>query len=99
LFLYNRGADFRLTPKLQAFVNGNYLRFDRTEPLEILLFQQPFRHSIGTDLGIGLQYRPPLSENITIGGGTAALIPGRGFEEIYNGKTLFSLFANVKFQF
>ena len=35
LYLFNLGADFNVTPKLRAFVNGNYLRFDRTEPLEI----------------------------------------------------------------
>jgi hypothetical protein len=99
LFLFNLGADFDLTPKLRAFVNGNYLRFDRTEPLELLLFQRPIHRSIGTDLGIGFEYRPPLSENIVIRGGASALIPGHGFEDIYNGTTLFSLFANVRFQF
>lgn len=99
LFLFNLGADFELTPKLRAFVNGNYLRFDRTESLELLLFQRPIAHSIGTDLGAGLEYRPPLSENIVIRGGASALVPGDGFKQIYNGQTLFSLFANVRFQF
>lgn len=99
LYLFNLGADFNLTPKLRAFVNGNYVRFDRTEPLEILLFQHGIRHSIGTDLGAGVEYRPPLSENIVLTGGISSLVPGRGFEEIYNGKTLFSVFARIKFQF
>jgi Carboxypeptidase regulatory-like domain len=99
LYLFNLGADFNLTPKLRAFVNGNYLRFDRTEPLELLLFQRPVRHGIGTDLGAGVEYRPPLSENIVLTGGISSLVPGRGFEEIYNGKTLFSVFARIKFQF
>ena len=99
LYLFNLGADFNLMPKLRAFVNGNYLRFDRTEPLEILLFQHGIRHSIGTDLGTGVEYRPPLSENIVLTGGISSLVPGRGFEEIYNGKTLFSVFARIKFQF
>ena len=99
LYLFNLGADFNLTPKLRAFVNGNYLRFDRTEPLELLLFQHGIRHSIGTDLGAGVEYRPPLSENIVLTGGISSLVPGRGFEEIYNGKTLFSVFARIKFQF
>jgi hypothetical protein len=96
--LFNLGADFNVTPKLRAFVNGNYLRFDRTEPLE-LLFQRPIRHSIGTDLGMGVEYRPPLSENVVLTGGISSLVPGQGFEEIYNGKTLFSVFARIKFQF
>jgi len=99
LYLFNLGADFNVTPKLRAFVNGNYLRFDRTEPLELLLFQRGIRHSIGTDLGTGVEYRPPLSENIVLIGGVSSLVPGRGFEQIYNGKTLFSIFAKIKFQF
>ena len=99
LMLFNLGADFHLTPKLRAFVNTNYLRFDRTEPLELLLFQRPIVHSIGTDLGAGVEYRPPLSENIVVRGGASALLPGQGFKQIYNRQTLLSLFANVRFQF
>jgi hypothetical protein len=99
LMLFNLGADFNVTPKLRAFVNTNYLRFDRTEPLELLLFQRPIEHSIGTDLGAGLEYRPPLSENIVVRGGASALLPGQGFKQIYSGQTLFSLFADVRFQF
>lgn len=99
LLLFNLGADFNLTPKLRAFVNTNYLRFDRTEPLELLLFQRPIVHSIGTDFGAGFEYRPPLSENIVVCAGASALLPGQGFKQIYNGQTLFSLFASLRFQF
>ncbi len=99
IWLWNLGADFEVTPKLKAFVNGNYLRFDRTEPVEIVLFQRPIHHAIGTDLGIGAEYRPPLSENIVVRAGFSSLIPGRGFEDIFRGKTLFAGFASVKFQF
>jgi hypothetical protein len=48
---------------------------------------------------MGMEYRPPLSENMVLTGGISSLVPGRGFEEIYNGKTLFSVFASIKFQF
>jgi hypothetical protein len=80
-------------------VNTNYLRFDRTEPIELLLSQRPIDHSIGTDFGLGVEYRPPLTENIVIRSGASALVPGQGFKQIYDGQTLFSLFANVRFQF
>lgn len=99
IYVFNLGADFDVTPKLRAFVNSNYLRFDRTEPLELLLFQRPIHHSIGTDLGAGFEYRPPLSENIVIRGGASALLPGQSLQDIYNGRVLFSVFAKVKFQF
>src|SRR5207244_861573 len=78
LILLNLGADFNLTPKLRAFVNANYLRFDRTEPLELVLFQRPIGHGIGTDFGAGVEYVPPLTENIVVRGGASALVPSEG---------------------
>jgi Carboxypeptidase regulatory-like domain len=99
LFVYNAGVDFNVTPKLRAFVNANYLRFDRTEPLELLLFQSPITHNIGTDVGVGFEYRPPLSENIVITAGTSGLIPSLGFDQVFNPRSLISGFAKIKFQF
>jgi hypothetical protein len=99
IFLANAGADFDITPKLKGFANFNYLRFERTEALEYLLFESPIRHSIGEDFGIGVTYRPPLSENIVLTGGASALQPGEGFKDIYTSRTLFSLFGSVKFTF
>ena len=99
IFLVNAGADFDLTPKLKAFLNANFLRFERTEPLEFILLQAPIRHTIGVDYGTGVTYRPPLSENIVLTGGAAMLTPGDGFRDIYGGKTLFSLFGSVKLTF
>lgn len=99
IFLVNAGADFDITPKLKGFANFNYLRFMRTEPLEYVLFQSSIRHSIGEDLGVGVEYRPPLSENIVLTGGASMLQPGDGFRDIYTGKTQFSLFGLVKFRF
>jgi hypothetical protein len=99
IFLANAGADFDITPKLRGFANFNFLRFERTEPLEYLLFQSPIRHTIGEDFGIGVEYRPPLAENIVLTGGASALQPGQGFKDIYTSRTLFSLFGIVKFVF
>jgi hypothetical protein len=99
IFLVNAGADFDITPKLKGFANFNYLRFERTEPLEYVLFESPIRHSIGEDFGIGVTYRPPLTENIILTGGASALQPGDGFKDIYTSRTLFSLFGSVKFTF
>jgi hypothetical protein len=99
IFLVNTGADFDITPKLRGFANFNFLRFERTEALEFLLFQSPIRHTIGEDFGVGVEYRPPLTENIVLTGGASALQPGQGFKDIYTGRTLFSLFGSVKFTF
>jgi Carboxypeptidase regulatory-like domain len=99
IFLVNAGANFDVTPKLKSFLNVNYLRFERTAPISLLLFESPIHNTIGLDTSIGFQYRPPLSENISITGGAAALFPGQGFRDIFSGTTQFSLFANVRFQF
>jgi hypothetical protein len=99
IFLANAGADFDITPKLRGFANFNFLRFERTEPLEFLLFQSPIHHTIGEDFGVGVEYRPPLTENIVLTGGASALQPGQGFKDIYTSRTLFSLFGSVKFTF
>jgi hypothetical protein len=99
IFIANAGVDFDITPKLKGFANFNFLRFERTEPLEYILFESPIRHSIGEDFGIGVTYRPPLSENIVLTGGASALQPGDGFKDIYTSRTLFSLFGSVKFTF
>jgi Carboxypeptidase regulatory-like domain len=99
IFLANLGTDFDLTPKLRGFVNVNYLKFERTEPLELLLFQAPIRHTIGVDSSVGVRYRPPLTENLSITAGAAALVPGQGLRDIYTGKLMFALFTNVRFQF
>jgi carboxypeptidase family protein len=99
IFLVNAGTDVDITPKLKGFVNFNYLRFMRTEPLEFVLFQSPIRHNIGEDLGVGVTYRPPLSENIILTGGASMLQPGQGFRDIYTGRTLFSVFGSAKLTF
>jgi Carboxypeptidase regulatory-like domain len=99
IFLANVGADFDLTPKLRGFANVNYLRFERTETLEQILFQSPIHHSIGVDSSIGVRYRPPLTENISIAAGAATLIPGQGLRDIYTGRVMFSLFTDLRFQF
>jgi hypothetical protein len=99
ILLTNLGAEFDITPKLRGFANVNYLRFEHTEVLEQILFQSPIRHSIGFDSSVGVRYRPPLTENFSITAGAATLVPGQGLRDIYTGKTLFSLFTDIRFQF
>jgi hypothetical protein len=99
IFIYNAGADVEITPKLRGVLNVNVIRFQDTEPLELILFQAPIHHGVGTDSGFGLVYRPPLSENMTITGAFNAFSPMQGFRDIFTDKTLFSVAANVRFRF
>ena len=76
IFLVNAGADFDLTPKLKSLLNVNYLRFMHTAPIEVLLFQSPIHNTIGLDYSLGFEYRPPLSENISLRGGAVGAFAG-----------------------
>lgn len=99
IFLYNAGFDADLLPTLKLVGNVNYLRFDRTEPLEFLLQQNGVRHSLGIDSGIGFIYRPFLNDNVIIHAGATDLAPLRGLHDIYTGQTLVSVFGLVRLQF
>jgi hypothetical protein len=88
-----------VTPKLRAFVNLNLIRFQYTKPLEVLLFQAPIHAGVGADMGVGVKYRPRLSDNITVTAGFNTFFPFQGFRDISTDKTLYSLFTNVRFQF
>ncbi len=99
LLLYNAGADVEITPKMRGFANVNLIRFIHTEPLELLLFQNHIHAGVGADSGVGVSYRPPLSENIVITGVFNAFMPFQGFKDIYTGQTLFSAAVNVRFRF
>jgi hypothetical protein len=99
ILLFNLAFDAKITPKLRSAVNVNWARFNRTEVLQSVLFQSRIRHTVGLDSGIGIQYRPLLSENLVVTGGLGILAPGRGFKDIYTGRTLFSGFVNLRMVF
>jgi hypothetical protein len=87
IYIYNGGVDVEVTQRLKAVVNVNYLRFHRTEPLELLLFQNRIRHDIGFDYSLGVAYRPFLINNFTLTFGANALQTGRGFRDIFTDAT------------
>jgi len=99
VMVFNAGLEAKLTPKLRSQLNVNYLRFHRTEVLEALLFQGGIRRQIGWDYGVGVQYKPLLSENVVVTGGLGILRPGDGFKNIYTGQTLYSGFVLMRLLF
>ena len=84
LLLAGAGVDFELTPKLKLITNANYLRFQKTGALELLLFQPGLRKTIGWDLGAGFVYRPLLNENVVVTGGVTALLAGPAFDDLFS---------------
>jgi hypothetical protein len=98
--LLTAGVDIDVTPKLKAIVTANYIRLDTSKPVEAVLFQDHISRTLGEDLSIGARYRPFLNNNVTITGGAAAFLPGRGFKDIYEKQhTLYHVFTNVTLTF
>ena len=100
LQLASASVELDLTPKVRAQVTANYLRFDRTGTLELLLFQSPIRETIGWDLSLGARYRPFLNNHVALLGGVAALLPGTGFKDIYGDRgALLAAFTSLVLSF
>ncbi len=85
--IFNAGVDAEVTQTVKAVFNANYLRFDRTESLEYVLFQPRVRHEIGYDLSLGVVYRPLLINNVTFTFGGNYFFPGKGFHDIFTDRT------------
>jgi len=77
------GTDMDVTPKLRAFLNANYVMFDDTDSLKTVLLTNQLARGFGTDLSLGCQWRPWLTENVVISAGCGVLLPARGFRDIY----------------
>lgn len=82
LLLVNVGADFRVTPKLKMVTNLSYLRFARAGMLRQLTSDPLIDNRIGTDLSVGLKFRPFLNENFAYVVGMSALFPQGGYARL-----------------
>lgn len=83
LTLVGAGADADLLPTLRLLGNVSWLQFNETTVLGVLRNQRAPARAIGTDLSLGLQYRPLFSQNIVLSASVATLLPGRGLRELY----------------
>ncbi|MDB6128035.1 MAG: hypothetical protein JWM35_1931, partial [Verrucomicrobia bacterium] len=77
------GADLDVTPKVRVFANANYIWFDDVDPIQTVLLTNQVGRAFGADLSLGTQWRPLLKDNVVISTGIGALLPGRGFRDIY----------------
>jgi hypothetical protein len=94
--LLTAGVDVDVTPRLKSIVTVNFIRLGNTAPIEALLFQDGIHRTLGTDVSVGLRWRPFLNQNVVIAGGAAGFKPGAGFRDIYErGKTLYHVFTNA----
>ena len=95
LLLLGVGADLDLTPKLRVSFNVNQLWFDDTAALEAARNQGGIDRNIGQDLSASLTYRPFTSQNVVIRLAASALLPGEGYEALFDDDIPYSVLANL----
>lgn len=96
LLLLGGALDAELTPKWRGQIGASYLRFDETDVLETYLELDRVESEIGTEIFLGTQYRPLLTNNVVLFVGASALLPGDGFERIYQSDdVVYTTFVNM----
>jgi hypothetical protein len=97
--LLGAGADFDLTPELRVSGNANHLWFEDTATLQALRNEGSIPAAIGWDLSVAAIWRPKATQNLVFRLSAAALLPGRGFRDLFdnfNGhRNYYSVLANV----
>lgn len=96
VLLIGGAVDAELTPRWRAQVGFTYLRFDKTNTLEFLLQADDIAKSIGTEVFLGTQYRPFLTNNVILQFGASALFPDDGFARVYDSSdVVYNVFTNI----
>lgn len=97
--LLGAGADFDLTPEFRLSFNANYLWFENTATLEALRNEGSIPKEIGWDVSTAAIWRPKATQNIVARLSAAALLPGKGFQDLFdnfNGnRNYYSVLANI----
>ena len=102
LTLIGIGADVDITPRWRAIANLNQLWFNNTSSLSVLRNQGDIDRTLGTDISVAIQYRPLFIQNIVLNVSAAALVPGKGFKQLYEAdgaNTPYSILANMVLTF
>ncbi len=99
IWLLGAGVDIDVTPELRVAANWNYLRFDKTEVLEVARNQAGIDKEIGHDVSVVATYRPFMSQNVVIRASYARLIPGDGYKALFPDEDSDYLLLNVLLQF
>ena len=89
IILFGVGNEIDLTPRVRLFANVNKVRFAENESLQTALSTNQASPDLGTDLSLGMQWRPLLTDNIIISAGSSVFLPGQGYKDIYRDTTPF----------
>jgi len=97
--LLGAGGDFDLTPELRLSVNANHLWFENTASLQALRNEGSIPRDIGWDVSTSAIWRPKATQNIVLRLSGAALLPGRGFRDLFDNsnrnRNYYSILANL----
>jgi hypothetical protein len=100
LQLLGVGADIDLTPQLRLLVNLSSISFNDTSVLQYLRNQGSVDRHLGTDLSLGVQYRPFSTQNVVLNASVATLEPGRGYKQLFDsGERPYSVLVNLLLTF
>ena len=83
IILVGAGVDMDILPQLRFSANLNALYFDKTEVLEAARNQGNIDKEIGQDLSFSLIFRPFMSQNIVARTAYARLLPGDGYNDLF----------------
>jgi hypothetical protein len=95
LALIGIGADLDITPQWRLSTNLNQLAFADTAVLEAARQQPGIDRMIGTDASVAAIWRPFFTQNIVFRASAAALLPGKGYEELYGDEVAYSMLFNL----
>jgi hypothetical protein len=97
------GGDFDLSPQVRVSANVNHLWFENTAVLEALRNQGRIARDIGWDASVSAIWRPRANQNVVGRLSAAALIPGQGFQTLFENQprsnAYVSVLANMVFAF
>ena len=100
LLLLGGAVDFEITPTWRGQIGANYMRFLEPDPLQVYLQTEDIDQEIGTEIFLGTQWRPLLTNNILITVGGAVLFPGNGYQKIYQSdEEQWHMFVDFTFTF
>jgi hypothetical protein len=93
--LAGAGVDADLTPEFRLSANANHLWFANTAVLQALRNEGSIPREIGFDLSTAAIWRPKMTQNIVFRGSVAALVPGKGFKDLFANSDRDKLYYSV----
>jgi hypothetical protein len=93
------GVDMDVMPELRVTLNFNSLYFADTAVLEAARLKSGIDKHAGYDVSASITWRPLMSQNIVIRAAYAALLPGKGLDDLFPNQNLNYYMLNAVFAY